>query len=711
LKLKASAATYSYSSGHSSIKEQGQTASWKSMLFGISLLATLTIAFYWPSLKYEFVFDDINIIKKFYNIRHWGLKQLFFHHARWISFWLSTVCYKFDGFNPFAFRLLNLIFHITTGATLTTLFYLMLTNLKSKSFFKEYATEIALLFGALFLLHPAQTQTVTYVVQGQLEGLAALFVSSILLCYFVAQQSIGLKKTILISLTFLLSIISTGTKEIAIVSPILIALIDWFFIAQGDRKDFGKRIPLMLALALTTFGFYIWLLKPAFLFKAIGLKIGAKNNLGNTLTSKTSSVITPMHFFISQFKVTLHYLFIYLWPFGIAGDYDWKLVDSFFSLDCIVPLAAIVSMIGYSAYRLKQNSTDLIAFGLIWFLICNAPRSTIIASPELVADYKAYLPAIGWLFVISAGLIYLITQITKTKRNIIFATFSIATILAYGTYARNLVWSSTISFWQDIVNKGPNKARSLNNLGTELNNAERWQEAIPLFEKAIQLEPNYWDPYNNAAGAYAVTGKLDKAIAMGEQAVRLNPHNSEAYSNLGSFHLFKGNLERSEQLLNTAIQISPNYGKAHYNLGRLRLEQKNLEGAWLHFKKACREADLDNDLTAIMPYAGLSVELGKWSDAIYGIKKILALQPNHPDAMEHHFNLGNCYAQKSDYPNAINIFKKHIQKYPKDYRARCNLVELYSVTGETSLAKETLKIAEKLGGYPGIETHKSKLNL
>lgn len=709
MKLKASAATYSHKTSNPTNLQEPDLSKTSYMQFACLLLATaaLTVAFYWPSLKYQFVFDDINIIKKFYNIRTWGLQQLFFNHSRWISFWINTICYKLSAFNPFAYRLTNLIFHVATGLSITTLFYLILNNLKT-NFFKSYSSEISLLLGSLFLLHPVQTQTVTYVVQGQLEGLAALFVSLILLCYFLAQQSVGLKKNVLIFLAFLISIVSTGTKEIAIVAPILIAMVDWFFIAQGNFEDFKKRLFLVFAIALVTFSFYIWLLKPTFLFKALGLKLGAQNNLGNMLTTIWGKPITPIHFLISQFKVTLHYLLMYLWPFGIAADYDWKLVESFFSLDCIVPLALIISMLVFVARRLKKDNTDLIAFGLLWFFVCNAPRSTIIASSELVADYKAYLPAIGWLFLIASAVVWF-TKKCLYKQNIKYFIFGLAVLLGYGTYLRNLIWSSPISFWQDIVNKGPNKARSLSNLGTELNHANRWNEAIPLFEKAIKLEPNYWDAYNNLAGAYGVIGKLDKAIEIGEQGLKLNPHNSDAYSNLGSFYLFSGNLEKAEQLLNKSIKLSPNYGKAHYNLGRLYLEKQESELAWLHFKKACREADLDNDLTAILPYTGLSVDLEKWEDAIYGIKLILKLDPNHPDAAEHHFNLGNCYAQKGDYNNAITIFKKHIQKYPDDYRARCNLTELYLVTGKTDLAKETFKVAEQLGGYPGIEEHRRRI--
>lgn len=710
MKLKASAATYSYSVSHS--KEESKhlpgNLSIKPIVSLLIFLAALTLISYWPSLKYQFVFDDINVIKKFYNIRHWGLRQLFFQHSRWISFWLSTLCYKLGDFNPFPYRLINLIFHGATGISLTVLLYLMLSNITLDSYFKKYAKEIALLFGALFLLHPTQTQTVTYVVQGQLEGLAALFTSLILFCYFYAQKSEGVKKKFLIALTFLLTIISTGTKEITIVIPILVALIDWFFIAEGNTKKFLKRAPVILALALTTFVFYLYFLKPSFLFKALGLKLTAQNNIGNMLTNSWGKTITPFHFFISQFKVTLHYLLIYLWPFGIAADYDWKLVESPFSLDCIVPFA-ILSIVGaIVGYRLQKNKIDLIAFGLIWFLLCNAPRSTIIASSELVADYKAYLPAIGWLFLIASFTIYTAKNFVENSLLPYFICL-ISLVLAFGTYSRNLVWSTPINFWQDIVNKGPNKARSLNNLGTELNHKERWKEAIPLFEKAIQLEPHYWDAYNNLAGAYAVVGRLDEAIEVGEKGLKLNPHNSEAYSNLGSFYLFKGDLDNAEQLLKKALEISKNYGKAHYNLARLNLERNDLENAWLHYKKACREADLDNDLLAIMPYAGLSIELSKWDDAIWAIHKILKIAPNNPDIMEHHFNLGNCYAQKGDYNRAITTFRKHLKLYPSDYRATCNLIELYIIMGKLDSAESTLNNVIHSGGYPGIEVHKAKL--
>ena len=138
----------------------------------------------------------------------------------------------------------------------------------------------------------------------------------------------------------------------------------------------------------------------------------AKNNIGNMITSRPGAVITPLHYLISQFKVIVHYFFIFLWPFNISVEYDWKLVESFFAIDCILPLCILLCLGVLIVGLLRQNRTHPIAFGLLWFCVALAPRSTIIPSPELLVDYKTYLGSCGWLFVIvSVFLFFLIISI------------------------------------------------------------------------------------------------------------------------------------------------------------------------------------------------------------------------------------------------------------------------------------------------------------
>ena len=73
-----------------------------------------------------------------------------------------------------------------------------------------------------------------------------------------------------------------------------------------------------------------------------GLKMAVKNNIGNVLTHNPAIQITPYYFFISQFKVVLHYLWIFIWPFAISVEYDWKLAKSLFAADCIIPLMILM---------------------------------------------------------------------------------------------------------------------------------------------------------------------------------------------------------------------------------------------------------------------------------------------------------------------------------------------------------------------------------
>ena len=79
------------------------------------VLLCVTIFVYYPSLYYEFQFDDIANIQKHFQIRTHSLWEQFFKGTRWISYWLNSVYYALDKFNPFYYRLGNLIIHSLNG--------------------------------------------------------------------------------------------------------------------------------------------------------------------------------------------------------------------------------------------------------------------------------------------------------------------------------------------------------------------------------------------------------------------------------------------------------------------------------------------------------------------------------------------------------------------------------------------------------------------
>jgi protein O-mannosyl-transferase len=430
------------------------------------LLSFLSFLFYYPSLHYNFQFDDLANITKLFSIRHSTFNDLFFQGPRWISFWLNTIHYKIGKFDPFSYRLLNVITHSLTAVIIFYLFYFALSGLKKKSFFSTNALLIAFSTALIFLLHPVQTQTVSYVIQGQLEGLAAFFIMSISLCFLFLTRS---KNTTTIScltaVLLLLAALSCGTKEIAIISPFLLMIFDWFFIAQGDIQSLKKRLWIHGIYFVTVFSIYLYFLKPKFFINLLGFKIEARNNIGNILTEKATDKILPFPFFISQFKVILHYLFMFLWPFNISVEYDWKLVKGFFALDCFLPFLALCAL-GYIIFRvLRKNVADLSAFGLVWFFISIAPRSSFIPSSELLTDYKTYTGSVGIAFLLALGITKLLTLGATYIKNENFVRYrhqiNYALLVIFGlpigwmTYERNKVWRSGEEFWDNIIKNAP----------------------------------------------------------------------------------------------------------------------------------------------------------------------------------------------------------------------------------------------------------------
>ena len=664
-----------------------------------SLLAIVTVAAYWKSMHYDFQFDDIANIQKHFDIRHYSLSGLFFSGSRWMSYWLNSLYYKIGRFDPFAYRIGNLLIHTLNGLLIFFLTRSALIRSKKESFFSEHALGIALVTGLLFLLHPVQTQTVSYVIQGQLEGLATLFILCMLYVYSERAHSTDAATQWVLTAALLgLAAFSCGTKEIAIISPLLIALFDWFFISQGDVRSFTSRLWLLALLSLTIVGWYIYFLKPAFFTDILGFKIIAKNNIGNVITHNPQDTITPWIFFISQFKVIIHYLWIFLWPFNISVEYDWMLVKGFFSLDCLVPLAALLAIAFFIIQALRRNPTNTLCFGALWFFICIAPRSSIIPSPELLVDYKTYMASYGWLFILATAIIagaqWLIPLLSSISfmRQQHHAFIAIALLLAlplgFFTQRRNTIWSSGKDFWWNIIEMAPGKARAYNNYGVELSQQfKMYAESIPYFEKAIAMDNKYPDPCNNLAVAHSYLGNTDAAIEALKRGLQINPHYPEGYNNLASFFLQKKMYDQAEKVLQHALKLRPYYGKAFFNLGRVYLETQQLEKAWECFRDACTKGDLDNAL-GFSTFAKISLSMQKYQDAIFAYKRTLELEPGDHESL---FNLGNSYFFVADYEQAIASFKKAGALNPNDVRIWYNLGESYFKAENIAASLETFE--------------------
>lgn len=652
------------------------------------LLLVLTWLVYFTSLNYAFEFDDHAGILQYFNIRNNSFGSLLFKGSRWICYWLNALYYSWlpacDKFTPFLYRLGNLVIHSLAGIFAFITCILAFRRSKNE-FLRTNGLWISFLTAGLFLLHPVQTQTISYIIQGQLEGMAGMFILAMSAC-FLAYTTVKRPwaRVFFVILLFTLAAFAAGSKEIVMVTPVLLLLIDWFFVAQGSWKSLKQRWWLHACMFLIIMSFYIYFLKPSFFANVLGMNMELHNNLGNRLTEEVGQKITPYYFFISQFKVLLHYLWIFIWPFSMSMDYDWQLSKSLFAPDALIPLLILCLLLFWIVSRLRKNPIDLISFGFLWFFIVAAPRSSFIPSTELLADYKTYTGSFGIFFLLALGVgfgsIWVAKRYTPNRPGFLLFLLSFLFLGGVGAlaYLRNRVWSSPEAFWMDVIDHAPRRARAYNNYAVPLCKRQKYLEAIPYLQKAIEMDPYYADPYINLSVAYSQTKRLDLAIETLRMGMKLMPYHPEVYNNLATFLMEKKELDEIEALIATALKLRPFYGKAYYNLGNYYVMKKEYEKAWQAYKDACTKADFDNE-TGYARFGEVSAHLGKYEDAIWAYQKLIEILPN---SLQARFNLGEMYLLAKKYSQAEQIFRELLPHDPRNLALALRLAEVLFAQGK-----------------------------
>jgi hypothetical protein len=133
-----------------------------------------------------------------------------------------------------------------------------------------------------------------------------------------------------------------------------------------------------------------------------------------------------------------------------------------------------------------------LAFGIWWCALWLAPTNSLVARLDVANDRQLYLAVIGpaWL----AG--HWLAGAAARRGAVTAGVVALSCLLGAATMARNRVYADEVRFWEDVVRKGPDNARALNNLGYAYALACRVDEAEAALVIAIDLAPG--DPRSTA---------------------------------------------------------------------------------------------------------------------------------------------------------------------------------------------------------------------
>jgi tetratricopeptide (TPR) repeat protein len=642
------------------------------------LLIGLGAVAYSNSFSGAFVFDDLPRIVDNGQIRQlWPPWLAMADRTRPVLQLSLALSYALDGLNPWGYHAFNLAVHIVAGLLLYGIVRRMLDSDGLRARYGEAARWLAAAVAAIWLVHPLQTESVTYIIQ-RTESLMGMFYLLTLYCGIRACQSPHPRRwgvAAVVACAF-----GMGSKEVMVSAPLLMLLYDRMFVAGSFTAALRRRWGLYAGLAAT------WPILVASLLNA---------SAHEPLVPK----LTPLSYALTQFEVILHYLRLSVWPSPLIFDYLWPTAESW---SAVAPAAAVVlALLAGTVFALYRRWW--VGFWGAWFFLILAPTSSVLPIADAAVEHRMYLSLAAVVVLVVVGGYALLERVGRkvgvsaTPRMWVEAGLVVVVVAVLGqlTLRRNDDYRSEVALWSDSLAKRPGHYRAHLGLGLAAFRQGKIAEAIAHYKEALRLEPDYVEARNNLGEALASQGRFAEAIAEFREAIRLNPDYAQARNNLGAAFAGQGKIDEAITQYREALLLNRNYPQAHYNLGIDLFSQGKVAEAIAEYQEALR---LKPDYPSARNNLGnaLATE-GRLAEAIAQYTAALRLQPGNAQA---HNNLGFVLAREGRLLEAIAHYRDALRLQPDFAEAHDNLGNALLSQGNAAEAAGEFAAAVRLEPGP-----------
>lgn len=514
---------------------------------------------YSGGLQAPFYLDDLNVLQNA-QLRL-GPRALGF-----ASFWLNdqinaiiSPALPWKAF--FYYRFFNVLIHAMAA---TALFWLA-RELRAR-------WSIAATAGILFLVHPVQTQAVTYISQ-RFESQATLFmlISAAAYARFRNRHS-----QVWLAAAVLSGVAAGFTKETAVILTVWILMIEAVFFEWREVRK--RAVPLAVLTA-------------ALAIPALQAFWGS----GNTLTW-----IPWTQYFFSQGAVLSKYLQLIVWPSQLFLFYDFPPVEAVSPqvlLQWALVLAFAVS--GVLAFRWDR----LVGFGIATFLLMLLPV-TLLPLPDLVFEHRLYPAMAGIALAAGAAL-----QRLNPRARVLLLVLVLLP-LSVRTFRRNSDWLDPVRFMEMHRERFPTEPIILTNLSGHYATRGLINEALAASLDARKFEGRANAYYKNHVATvtavnlgfqYLQANRIDEAEAESERALKLDADDTGALWMTGSVRLARKDFAGAADTYKKLAGLDPWSFNAWTMLGHALNESGDAEGVEIVRKRAAEIQRVSAELRPSRP--------------------------------------------------------------------------------------------------------------
>lgn len=526
-----------------------------------------------------------------------------------------AVDYSLWGLNPVGFHLTNVLLHGVNCVLVCLLVRRLARN-----------GAAAILAAALFAVHPALVESVACV-SGRKDLLGTLFVLASFLSYTRAFQPGGDRRFYGLSLLFFL--LGMGAKEVMVVLPAILIAYEICFSAGNRLRNILHR-------------------QPPFLLMAVGFLLVWRHFL-----APGHGPVKERYGMAFAVKGLGGYLRLLVLPVRLQVDYRAMAVpDTFLDWTVLASLVA-VGVLGVAALLLLRKAPCLtLAVG--WFFAAILPVSNLII--PIGANFSErflYLPAVGGCMALGWALGGLLGLAGRDRRVEGIAAFLIAVLLfllAAQTVARNSVWQSDRTLWEDAVWKSPGSWAAQKGCGEVYLTCLKgypfwWRFSLPHFQRSAAQSP-------------------------------------QALAGLAQIEMFRGNWAEAERLATLHTTSQPGEAAVWAHLGEVYARQAKWSEAADYYRKATALSPWDAQFRRDLARVYLAED--KPDEALAELNEVARVAP-FLDGIEG--DTGTAYLAKGRYPEAIAHLQRALAQDPSNAKMAHNLAYAHEQMGELGAAK------------------------
>jgi protein O-mannosyl-transferase len=452
--------------------------------------------------------------------------------------------YRLSKGNAHWFHLVNLFIHLIN----IVLVFFFIYQLSGKRLWLAFFTAL------LFAVHPLHVESVAWISERKDLLYSAFFMGGLIL-YLRYLKNNRYTTLALVCLLFLLSLLS---KPAAVIFPLVLLAVDYYFKRLKELKTYIEKIPFLLLSLI--FG-YITL------------------HVQKTVGAYTDTEMFPLvsRFFFGTYGIMM-YLFKTILPVNLCAFYPYPAINV--SLPVIYYLSALFSIGLLVLFIISVKRNREIAFAILFYILnLILVLQFFPVGSAVIADRYAYLPLIGPFFI--AG--WFVQQLIDKNRGKISLWLGVIAgmiILFFVIISINqsATWKDGGTLWDQAIKACPS-GKAYANRGLIYKDEGKVKEAFDMYTKAISINQFESDAFINRANIFFNQKEYLLAIRDYTQCIKVEPKNDKAFANRGAAFLAVGNIDSALVDLNRTIELNPMTQNGYKNRGMLYLMDNQYQNA------------------------------------------------------------------------------------------------------------------------------------